>query len=76
MHTFNDDNLHKFNENLCNAKWSSFRNMEDPDEAYNNNIEEYSGIYIACFTLKVLKGKQVSIIQIWRQNINGSNGDR
>ena len=49
---------------------------EDPDEAYNNFIEEYSGIYIACFTLKILKGKQVSIIQIWRQNINGSNGDR
>ena len=33
---------------------------EDPDEAYNNFIEEYSGIYIACFPLKVLKGKQVS----------------
>ena len=34
--------------------------MEDPDEAYNNFIEEYSRIYIACFPLKVLKGKQVS----------------
>ena len=33
---------------------------EDPDEAYNSFIEEYSGIYIACFPLKVLKGKQVS----------------
>ena len=60
MRLFNDDNLHKFNENLCNTEWSSFRNMEDPDEAYNNFIEEYSRIYIACFPLKVLKGKQVS----------------
>ena len=34
--------------------------MEDPDEAYNNFIEEYSRIYIACFPLKVLKGKQVA----------------
>ena len=60
MPTFNDENLHQFNESLWNAKWSSFRNMEDPDEAYNNFIEEYSRIYIACFPLKVLKGKQVS----------------
>ena len=60
MCTFNDENLHQFNENLWNARWSSFRNMEDPDEAYNNFIEEYSRIYIACFPLKVLKGKQVS----------------
>ena len=60
MGTFNDEKLHQFNKNLWNAKWSSFRNMEDPDEAYNNFIEEYSRIYIACFPLKVLKGKQVS----------------
>ena len=37
-------------------KWSSFRNMEDPNEAYNDFIEEYS----TCFPLKVLKGKQVT----------------
>ena len=60
MRTFNDDNLHKFNENLSNAKWSSFRNMEDPNEAYNDFIEEYSRIYNTCFPLKVLKGKQVN----------------
>ena len=58
MRTFNDDNLHKFNENLSNGKWSSFRNMEDPNEAYNDLIEEYSRIYNTCFPLKVLKGKQ------------------
>ena len=60
MRTFNDCNLHKFNENLSNAKWSSFRNMEDPNKAYNDFIENYSRIYNACFPLKVLKGKQVN----------------
>ena len=60
MRTFKDDYLHKFNENLSNAKWSSFRNMEDPNEAYNDFIEEYSRIYNTCFPLKVLKGKQVN----------------
>ena len=58
--TFNDDNLHKFNENLSNAKWFSFRNMEHSNEAYNHFIEEYSSIYSACFPLKVLKSKQVN----------------
>ena len=57
--TFNDDNLHKFN--LSNAKlWSSFCNMEDPNEAYNDFIEEYFRIYNTCFPLKVLKGKRVN----------------
>ena len=88
MRTFNDDNLHEFNENLSNAKWSSFRHpharsdlcalnynlinnvasfeegceeeLEDPNEAYNDFIEEYSRIYNTCFPLKVLKGKQVN----------------
>ena len=60
MRTFNDDNLHKFNENLSNAKWSLFRHMEDPNEAYNDFIEGYSRIYNTCFPLKVLKGKQVN----------------
>ena len=45
---------------ISNAKWSSFRNMEDPNEAYNDFIEEYSRIYNTCFPLKVLKGKQVN----------------
>ena len=58
MRTFTDDNLHKFNENLSNAKWSSFRNMEDPNEAYNDFTEEYSRTYNTCFPLKVLKSKQ------------------
>ena len=58
--TFNDDNLHKFNENLSNAKWFSFRNMEHSNEAYNHFIEEYSSIYSACFPLKALKSKQVN----------------
>ena len=60
MRTFNNDNLQKFNENLSNVKWSSFRNMEDPNEAYNDFIEEYSSVYNACFPLKVFKGKQVN----------------
>ena len=34
--------------------------MEDPNEAYNDFIEEYSRIYNTCFPLKVLKGKQVN----------------
>ena len=44
MRTFKDDYLHKFTENLSNAKRSSFRNMEDPNEAYHNFIGEYSRI--------------------------------
>ena len=60
IRTFNDDNLLKFNENLSNSKWSSFRNMEDPNKAYNDFMEKYSRIYNTCFPLKVLKGKQVS----------------
>ena len=56
IRTFNDDNLHKFNENLSNSKWSSFRNMEDPNKAYNDFMEKYSRIYNTCFPLKVLKG--------------------
>lgn len=62
MCTFNSDSLQKFNENLLNIKWSSFRNMEDPHEAYNNVVEEYPRVYNACFLIpiKVLKGKRVN----------------
>ena len=34
--------------------------MEDPNEAYNDFIEECFRIYNTCFPLKVLKGKQVN----------------
>ena len=34
--------------------------MEDSNEAYNDFIEEYCGIYNTCFPLKVLKDKQVN----------------
>ncbi|PFX11479.1 hypothetical protein AWC38_SpisGene24772, partial [Stylophora pistillata] len=34
--------------------------MEDPNDAYNDFIEEYSSVYNACFPLKVFKGKQVN----------------
>ena len=58
--TFNNNYLHKFNETLSNAKWSSFYNIEDPKEAYNDLTDDYSRIYNACFPLMVLKGKQVN----------------
>ena len=51
-----NENLRKFNENVSNTNWASFLD-EDPNMAYNNNIDEYSRVYNACFPLKVIKGK-------------------
>ena len=50
------ENLSKFNKNVSNTNWASFLD-EDPNMAYNNNIDKYSRVYNACFPLKVIKGK-------------------
>ena len=51
--------LSKFNKNVSNTNWASFLD-EDPNMAYNNNIDEYSRVYNACFPLKVIKGKPLN----------------
>ena len=53
-------NLEKFNENLSNTNWSLFIKEDDPNEAYNDFISEFSRIYEVCFPLKVIKGKQMN----------------
>ena len=53
-------NLEKFNENLSNTNWSLFIKEDDPNEAYNDFISEFSRIYEICFPLKVIKGKQMN----------------
>ena len=55
-------NLEKFNEILSNTNWSSLINEDDPNEAYNNFISEFSRIYEVCFPLKIIKGKQMNKI--------------
>ena len=53
-------NLEKFNENLSNTNWSLIIKDDDPNEAYNDFIGEFSRIYEVCFPLKVFKGKQMN----------------
>lgn len=56
----NDINLEKFNEILLNTNWSLLINEDDPNEAYNNFISEFSRICEVCFPLKIIKGKQMN----------------
>ena len=52
--------LEKFNETLSNTNWSLFIKEDDPNEAYNDFISEFSRIYEVCFPLKVVKCKQMN----------------
>ena len=56
IHKITDENLRKFNKNVSKTNWVSFLD-EDPNEAYNNFIDEYSRVYNVCFPLKDIKGK-------------------
>ena len=58
--SFNERNLHKFNDLLSQTNWSLFLNEEDPNESYNGFVNEYTRIFQDCFPVNIIKGKDLN----------------
>lgn len=60
-----ESNVLKFQNELRNFSWSNLRGYNDPSQAYDSFLKEYTAIYNLCFPLKKQKARKCTVNKPW-----------